>query len=350
MIEKANNHINKKKRILLLYQGYPQITKTYMENELQDLLLLDYEVMVINIYRPANVPANSYINYKDYAKADYFQISQEAKKFKPDHIHAHYFHVAPLLVKLAEDLNIPCSLRGHSADILDPEKMGTERFPIEASIKAMFSDNFKGMLTLPFTIETLKKWGAPLHKLISVPPVFNYNLFYNREQNDVGVMNVGAALPKKNMGDYLKLSTLMPQTKFDLYGVGFNVTELHEENKKLNFSVNFHQMINYKEMPNIYKNHSWLVYTACSISNSVGWPMAILEAQASGVGVCMQNIRPDLIDFLGESGILFDSIEELTAIISQPPSVEMREKGFINAEKYDYQKHKLSFIKMLENV
>ena len=37
--------------------------------------------------------------------------------------------------------------------------------------------------------------------------------------------------------------------------------------------------------------------------------MAIAEAQAAGVGVCMPNIRPDIKEYVGEAGFVYDSIE-----------------------------------------
>ena len=37
--------------------------------------------------------------------------------------------------------------------------------------------------------------------------------------------------------------------------------------------------------------------------------MAIAEAQAAGVSVCMPNIRPDIKEYVGEAGFVYDSIE-----------------------------------------
>jgi len=45
--------------------------------------------------------------------------------------------------------------------------------------------------------------------------------------------------------------------------------------------------------------------------------MAVAEAQASGVGVLMQNVRPDLADYVGP-GFLFDDIEEAHRVVRGP--------------------------------
>ncbi len=72
---------------------------------------------------------------------------------------------------------------------------------------------------------------------------------------------------------------------------------------------------------------------------TVGWPMAIAEAQASGVGVCMPRIRPDLVEYVGP-GVIYDSIEELYPIVSGPVPDEMREAGFEHARRSDIAEHK----------
>jgi hypothetical protein len=88
-----------------------------------------------------------------------------------------------------------------------------------------------------------------------------------------------------------------------------------------------------------YKKHGWLVYTACRKTNTVGWPLAVAEAQAAGVGVCLPNLRPDLRDYLGGAGFLYDSIEEVRDIIAKPYPEEMRRAGFEQAKKSDVFRH-----------
>lgn len=96
-------------------------------------------------------------------------------------------------------------------------------------------------------------------------------------------------------------------------------------------------------MPAEYKRHRWLVYTADFDIPTVGWPMAIAEAQAAGVGVCMPRIRPDLAEYVGP-GVLYDSIDEVSSIVSGPVPDEMREAGFEHAMRSDIgrDKHRLT--------
>ncbi len=90
-------------------------------------------------------------------------------------------------------------------------------------------------------------------------------------------------------------------------------------------------------MPAHYKQHEWLVYTAAE--RTVGWPVAVAEAQAAGVGVCMQRVRPDLDDYVGDAGFVFDTIEEAEEIIAEPFPAELRERGFRQAARSDARDH-----------
>ncbi|MEO1184241.1 MAG: hypothetical protein AAFX46_05790, partial [Cyanobacteria bacterium J06636_27] len=66
----------------------------------------------------------------------------------------------------------------------------------------------------------------------------------------------------------------------------------------------------------------------------------IAEAQAAGVGVCMPNIRPDIKEYIGEAGFIYDSIEEVVDIINKPVPEDIREAGFLQAKKSDIHEHK----------
>ena len=101
----------------------------------------------------------------------------------------------------------------------------------------------------------------------------------------------------------------MPELECNLYALGYKVAELQEFATERRSPVHFIPPKELEDMPAEYKKHRWLVYTAAA-SGNVGWPLAIAEAQASGVGVCMANIRPDLPKYVGRAGFLYDSLDE----------------------------------------
>lgn len=49
--------------------------------------------------------------------------------------------------------------------------------------------------------------------------------------------------------------------------------------------------------------------------------MSVAEAQAAGVGVCFPNLRPDLAEYLGGAGYLYDSLAEVAQVVAKSPPV-----------------------------
>jgi hypothetical protein len=194
-------------------------------------------------------------------------------------------------------------------------------------------------LAFPFARPRLERAGIRGEKIVDCFPVINFRRFYNTDPNGDAVMNVGAALGKKKMEDFIELGSRVPHMKLNLYALSYKVERLREINRAKGNPVNIIPPVELEDMPAEYKKHRWLVYTA-SKSGRVGWPMAVAEAQASGVGVCMANIRPDLKDYVGDAGYLFDSVDDALNIISKPFPEELRQRGFERARKSDVFEHR----------
>ena len=141
------------------------------------------------------------------------------------------------------------------------------------------------------------------------------------------------------MEDFLRIAGRMGDKTFRLYALGTNNPKIVALNAALGNRVEIKDVIQPSDMPREYKKHEWLIYTASRELNTVGWPVAIAEAQASGVGVCMQRIRPDLEEYVGDAGYLFETVDEAVRIVSQPFPEEKREQGFEQAKKSDARKH-----------
>ncbi|MGH7783968.1 MAG: glycosyltransferase, partial [Candidatus Binatia bacterium] len=126
---------------------------------------------------------------------------------------------------------------------------------------------------------------------------------------------------------------------------GYNVEQLRQLSLAKRRPVNFVPPVELEDMPAEYKKHRWLVYTAAK-DGTVGWPMAIAEAQAAGVGVCMANIRPDLSEYVGPAGFLYNSLSEVAELISQPFPAELRELGFEQARKSNVFTHRAALFRL----
>lgn len=338
-----------KLRILYILAEYPQISQTYIESEI-DAIREECEVGVISLKRP-NLP---YTNHREQSYlADPDQICEAIDEFRPHVLHSHYLTQTEFVASLARRKNIPFSIRTHSFDTIQTN----ENPSLSATIRSLFrkvelpphtqqavplvnGDLCLGILAFPFLRSRLERAGFGTDKIYDCYPVVSYRRFYDPSPNGYGIMNVGACLPKKNMEDFLRLAQLVPNRTFNLYALGYGVESIARLNEGMGKPVRLIPPVEPKDMPHEYKKHAWLVYTASRKLGTVGWPVSIAEAQASGVGVCMPNLRPDLQDYVGPAGFLYDSIGDVVDIISKPFPEELRQLGFEHAKKSDVFHHK----------
>lgn len=321
-------------RVAVLIERYPQLSETYMRSEIR-VLAERYEVLVFT----RKSPSHPYRSAHPYRRvADDERLIAAMRAFGPDVIHAHWLTTAARVAKVARALAVPFTLRAHSFDVLrgsDPERQAR----LSALAPLLGDPLCLGVLVLPFGRALLERAGAPPEKIRECFPCVDVQRFLDRSENGDRVMNCGAALPKKNLGDYIELAARVPELAFDLYPVGYDEDEIALRNRAAGRPVRIRRAVQPDRMPAVYKRHRWLVYTACPKLGTTGWPMAIAEAQASGVGVCMRNLRPDLADYVGAAGFLYESLDEVAAILSRPFPEEKRQLGFELARRADVRAH-----------
>jgi len=323
-----------KPRILYIVQNYPQLSQTYIKNELK-VLWDDYDIQIVAVSVP-DVADSDHFPYRHIT--DRQELLALVREFKPSILHSHYLVLADLVSGLSRDTGTPFTIRSHSFDTIPSEnKIAKHLQGIGARLN---SDLCLGVLCFPFVRGYLNSAGIPENKLVASPPVVDFEFFYNKSANTGGAMNVGAAIRKKRMEDFIALAKLVPQMNFDLFAIGHDWPKLSKLNHKNGNPIIVHEPRSFDAMPQIYKNHQWLVYTACPERKTVGWPMAIAEAQASGTMVCMANIRPDLQEYVGEAGYLYDTVKQAAELLRQPVSAAKRELGFEQARRHDIRLNK----------
>lgn len=337
-------------RVLYLLYGYPQASQTYIKTELE-ALQDDYDIRIISTHQPkVSSPYRNHLPFQHLS--DPGAMREVVEDFHPHVLHGHHLREIHALSPLAQQTNVPFTIRTHSFDVLERikrEQMLTKVFGRLASrsapqkvrdAAAMVRDDLcLGILAFPFVRRSLESAGIPSEKIHDCWPVVNYDRFYDTSPNGEAIMNCGACIPKKAMDDYIRLGAKMPQRNFNLYAIGYKSDELVAFNQSMGNPVNIVQQVEPDDMRPEYKKHEWLVYTASKQIGTVGWPMAVAEAQAAGVGVCMQNIRPDLKEYVGPAGFLFDTIDDAMEIIARPFPGELREIGFEHAKKSDITGH-----------
>jgi len=341
-----------KHRVLYVVHEFPQISQTYIFNEIR-ALEPDYDICVVAL-KETDIPIDT--DRKTHITRKFSRIVEIAQEFKPDVLHSHYVLHGPLMLKLSERLGIPFTIRGHSFDVLSspssrPPFLKRMRQKLrgepevwvpyqEHASTTLNSPNCLGVLLFPFQRPLLEAAGVRPEKIHDCFPVMDFDLFHDRGPNGDAIMNVGACIPKKKMTDFIDLAAAMPGRKFNLYALGYYVDDIRHYNEAAGNPVTVVPPIQPRDMPAEYKKHQWMVYTGDHAMKSLGWPLALAEAQASGVGVCVANVRPDLRDYIGDAGFVFDSVDEVRKIVSQPFSRELRERGFEQARKSDIRVHK----------
>ena len=332
---------------MYVLRHYPQISESYIKTELE-AVRDRYDIAIIS-RKGIDIPYEGHLPYQ--LLSDYGTIREAVEEFQPDLLHSHWLPEAETLGRLAQDLSIPFTVRSHSFDILTGQKrlrlmrpsrrIGRKFAPpnYRTAIDMVRDDHCLGVLGFPFARPKLEVAGVPSEKIHDCFPVVDYAKFHDRSRNGDAIMNAGACLPKKQMEDFIDLAGLAPELDFNLYALGFYVAGIRERNEAAGNPVTVVPPVQPDDMPAEYKRHRWLVYTASRRINTVGWPLSVAEAQASGVGVCMANLRPDMKQYVGDAGHLFDSVAEVVDIIKGPVPEELRERGFEQARKSDIKEH-----------
>lgn len=316
-----------KTRVLYIVSRFNQLSESYITSEL-NAVDKDYEVRVTSL-APADWPRKTIYPY-ELVKGKPERLLEIAQEFKPHVIHTHYVTNFQYVAPVAAKLGVGFTCRAHSFDCT----------PVFERQMAAFPGNCIAVLAFPYARKFLTSKGIPDSKLIDTPPVVDVPRFRDRSPNGDAILNLGAALPKKRYEDYIDLAAAMPGKEFNLYTVGYLTEKLKAYNAQRGHPARFHDAVEYEEMLPIYKRHRWLVYTACPMLKTVGWPVVVAEAQASGVGVCVPSCLPSVFKYLGGAGFVFSDLREVPKILSMPYPEEMRELGFKVAERSDINVHK----------
>jgi glycosyltransferase involved in cell wall biosynthesis len=324
-----------KPRVLYILVQYPQLSETYIRAEIT-AIQADFDIEIVSL-TPADYPYEDFFPFK--LLSTRAEIQSEIDRFRPHVLHTHWLHTQlALLADLARENGIPFTVRAHSFDTLFPSPGVPET--LASAVHVLNSDLCLGILALPFSEQNLLRAGIEPRKITTVFPVVDYANFLDRRPNGGAVMSVGASLPKKKFEDFVSIAASLPELEFNLYSIGYNSAALNAVNEAHGSPVHMRRPVAPGDMPAIYKQHRWLIVTASREIGTVGWPLCIAEAQASGVGVCVPKLRADLEEYVGESGFFYDSLDEVRDIITRPYPDRMRDAGFEHARMSDIAVHK----------
>ena len=350
----AINSENSKLRILYILSSYPVLSETYMHEEIKSIRKY-YNIKIVVL------KSDECINRKNYFSHEFVELKNIGKvieEFNPDIIHTHWFTNSPRLKKLADAYHIPFTIRTHSFDILT--HLGSK---LQSFCEIANSNLCLKVLCFPPFKKILIEHGLPENKITCCWPVVRFSRFYNPDSKNSTkrICNISAGLIKNGIKKFIDLAVIMQHSgfEFNLYAVdhfikGVNLADNFKlYNKEKGNPVTNITYVEPEDMPYIYRQHDWVVLTSNPKINAVGFPVVIAEAQASGIGVCWQELpgrREDQLEYLGGAGFLFKSIDELPAILEQPYPESMRLAGLKNAKKCDIEDHKVLLTQVWDNL
>jgi glycosyltransferase involved in cell wall biosynthesis len=269
------------------------------------------------------------------------EVDGVVAEFRPDVLHGHYFGLALLLRHLAERHRLPFTLRTHSMDVLEEPAS-----KLAALAEATRSPWCRRVLVFPPFRRALLRCGVPRRKAVACWPVLRFAHFHAPQARPASrrVLCCGPAIRKKAHEAFVDLAARMRGSglTFDLYAEGPALEATAAHNERLGRPVRI-DYADPDDMPAVYRAHDWLVYPSDPELNKVGLPVSLVEAQASGLGVCWQELpgrRREQLDFLGGAGHVFRSLDELPEILVRPVSEELRRRGIANARKCDVEAHR----------
>ncbi len=350
-------------RIVCLIAKYPQYSETYMHEEM--LSVSDRFRLQVYSYDKGDTPRRNHLPYKtiryqgaclnwgDFSRVDtsfatpvqrdYLRrMGREIERFRPDLLHGHYLATSLLLRQLAEQHRIPFTLRTHSFDVM---QLASRPSKAKAMFEAVRSPFCRGLFVFPEFRGLFEAAGIAAEKIISAWPVVNVGRFHNTAPQRLTrrILSCGSCTAKKAFERIVDFaaSGVLDGYSFDIYAKGDSEPELRRYNRSRGGPVAI-RYVEPEEMPAVYRCHDWLIYPTDVDVNEVGLPCSIVEAQASGIGICWQEVphrRVAQREFLGGGGYLFRSYDELPAIIAKGYPEDMRRRGLENAWKCDVGRH-----------
>ncbi len=286
-------------KILYLLGNYPQISETYVSNEIDFALQTGFEVevwaqnVIVNDLRP-QCPVHR------------GSIAEAVSRSNPDLIHIHYLVMAE--ARLSElPAGIPITIRAHSFD-WSPGLAG----------RLAGLPNIKKIYAFPHFARELQH-----PKVVQLPVAYNSRLHLpNPLKRLRTVLRLAAALPTKGLSDFFRVARLVPDHRFTLCAArAGGGSSFPEELARMgrDSSVTLRMDVPVEEAAALQASHSIYLDTSDTSGHRFGMPISIAEAMATGSTPLLRR-SPAAEEFVGDAGIFYDSPEEAAGIVRRMDS------------------------------
>jgi glycosyltransferase involved in cell wall biosynthesis len=334
------------KNILLLYKGYPRMGQIYQIDEAKELRK-KHNIMIISWdWKLEDIDETAPPYFYNHPN----NLLDEIRNFKPDIIHTHFLDSLEIVHNLCSIFNINFTIRTHSFDIINNKLSYFNKYK-----PYLLSEYCLKIITFPgYFNNKFKELDIPDNKILVNYPQINIKPFIDIKDipNGDDIMGCGSFLKKKNIQEFIiiakQIKNIFPNKNITYYGVkeGDNYFNIINKFNIDNGSPVIFKTIPHDQMPYEYKKHQWIIYPCCRKLLNIGYPLAIAEAQLSGVGVILYKVRDDMEDFVSENGYLYTEIEQVINIIKNNFDGVKRQNAINLYNRYNIENN----ISQLENI
>jgi glycosyltransferase involved in cell wall biosynthesis len=327
----------KRRRVLIAVTNYPLPSETYIETERRFIeSVADTHVIARFDAGPEPTPEHGLFTIGSSRRRNQRVI----RRWRPDVVHTHWGMTAPWAVHIAREADLPWTLRTHSFDVLVRPFEELQRVAGLAN-----EPDCLGVLGFPFARSRLERAGLRPEKFSETLPVVDVNRFRSVTPRGDVVLSFGAIQERKAQAaaSFARLSRLAPHVVFAHHPMGHGTraqlrASLNEIVESVGGRVDIRDWVPHREMPAVYAESRWFVYPG-PMDTGFGWPVGVAEAWAAGVGVCIQRVRPDIEDYVGDAAVLFADVAEIAELVSEPPDPAMLDRARTRAEATDISAH-----------
>lgn len=284
----------------VLYAGlkYPQLSETYVSSELGFMLRSGID---IRVWSPINLTSEEKLQTQVYRGG----LLDAVRDFRPDIVHVHHMTSALATHRSLEGLKIPMTVRAHSFDFTDtivgqvlafPELQHLYLFPALAR-----KVNHPKVVALPAAYDSTR-YPGPAH-----------------DKDRKLALRLGAGLPSKRLGDFLKVAELCPEYRYVLGlascdSVGYVADHLKRDNP--NSKVAIFKNLAWDAAAQLTRRAGVFIHTYDETAHPFGMPMSIVEALSTGSIVFIRDTIAAR-ELASDAAFYYTTLEEIAGTMRQ---------------------------------
>ncbi|HEV3394881.1 MAG TPA: glycosyltransferase [Xanthobacteraceae bacterium] len=291
-------------RVLYVVWQYPQLSETYIEDEIRCMLRLGAHVEVWHEMQPAT-PHPTSVPIHDGPLADV------VRRVRPDVVHVHWLGFATKRAALLAQLGVPVTVRLHGFDT-----------SAEACRAILDQPWILAVHCFPHHLDLI---GRSDPRLRAVPAAFDTTLFRPSASKDRRlVLRAGSALPSKDPALFFELANRLPDYRFVLAAVTCTLEERYAEayrdlHRQMNSRCELMFDIQHEDLVPLMERAGIYLHTAkppgTEHGTPIGMPVSIAEAMATGAYVLVRDL-PELSGYVGDAGATYRDVEHAAEIIA----------------------------------